>query len=115
MSGISLPVGDAWVKADEDQLNIIHDCYCPNCQGTKAITRMLPTKVPLFRELIVMALDCPECHFRNSEISFGGEIQEKGVKYTLDVTGAEDMNRQLVKSDSASLMIPVLDIEVPPT
>lgn len=114
MSGISLPVGDAWVKADEDQLNIIHDCYCPNCQGTKAITRMLPTKVPLFRELIVMALDCPECHFRNSEISFGGEIQEKGVRYTLDVTGAEDMNRQLVKSDSASLMIPVLDIEVPP-
>ena len=75
---------------------------------------MLPTKVPLFRELIIMALECEECGFRNSEISFGGEIQEKGLRLTLHVTGKEDLNRQMVKSDSASIIIPLLELEVPP-
>ena len=114
MSGLTLPVGDAWVEGTEEELNIVYDCYCPNCEGGKAITRMLPTKVPLFRELIIMALECEECSFRNSEISFGGEIQEKGSKITLTLTSKDDLDRQMVKSDSASIIIPYLDLEVPP-
>lgn len=114
MSGLTLPVGDAWITGTEDEVSFIPDCFCPNCHGGKAITRMLPTKVPLFRELIIIALECEECNFRNSEITFGGEIQEKGVKFNLKVTGADDLNRQLVKSDSATLLIPSLELEIPP-
>jgi len=28
----------------------------------------------------VMAFSCPDCHYRNSEVTFGGEIQQKGVR-----------------------------------
>eukprot|EP00814_Leptocylindrus_danicus_P016629 CAMPEP_0116012476 /NCGR_PEP_ID=MMETSP0321-20121206/5148_1 /TAXON_ID=163516 /ORGANISM="Leptocylindrus danicus var. danicus, Strain B650" /LENGTH=659 /DNA_ID=CAMNT_0003481831 /DNA_START=22 /DNA_END=2001 /DNA_ORIENTATION=- len=114
MSGLALPVGDAWTTGTEEEVSFIPECFCPACHGGKAITRMLPTKVPLFRELIIMALECEECNFRNSEITFGGEIQEKGVKFSLKVTSALDLNRQLVKSDSATLLIPSLELEIPP-
>ena len=109
----ALPVGDSWKEGNEDDLNIIHKCFCPNCLKSNATTTMLPTKVPLFRELIVMALYCPDCYFKNSEISFGGEIQEKGEKLSLKVTKPEDLDRQFVKSDSATIFIPQLDLEIP--
>lgn len=75
---------------------------------------MLPTKVPLFREIIVMSFSCEDCNYRNTEINFGGEIQEKGEKVSLRVMSAEDLNRQIIKSDSCSMTIPQLDLEIPP-
>ena len=55
----ALPVGDAWKKADEEDLTIMHDCLCPNCHSSNGITTMLPTKVPMFREIIIMNFNCP--------------------------------------------------------
>lgn len=75
---------------------------------------MLPTKVPLFREIIIMNLTCDLCGFRNAEVTFGGEIQEKGERLTLTVVSPSDLDRQVIKSDSASLFIPSLDFEIPP-
>jgi zinc finger protein len=92
---------------------ILHDCYCPNCEGGKAKTYMLPTKVPGFREIIVVSLTCPDCAFRNSEVTFGGEIQMQGSFVKLTVQNPEDLNRQVLKSDSAILKFPSLDLEIP--
>lgn len=110
----ALPVGDGWKEGYEEDMSIIRDCFCPNCKGGTALTTMLPTKVPLFREIILMNLTCDECGFRNAEVNFGGEIQEKGEKITFTVTSSDDLNRQVIKSDSASLLIPKLDFEIPP-
>lgn len=110
---VSLPVGEAWKEGNEDDLNIIQNCYCPNCQASAATTTMLPTRIPNFREVIVMSLFCEECNFRNSEISFGGEIQVKGERITFTLTSPDDLNRQMVKSDSAILSIPSLELEFP--
>jgi zinc finger protein len=49
-----------------------------NCQTSSGVTVMLPTKVPLFREIIVMSFYCQNCNFRNTEVNFGGELQERG-------------------------------------
>jgi zinc finger protein len=111
-----LPVGEGWQKGDENDLSMIYNCYCPNCGNGNAVTIMLPTKVPLFRELIIMNLHCDDCHFINSEVNFGGEIQERGERLTLTVTSYDDLNRQVIKSDSATLCIPQLDaFEIPPS
>jgi len=53
-----LPVGDAWKKGTEDDISFMHNCFCPACHGGKALTTMLPTKVPMFREIIIMNLVC---------------------------------------------------------
>jgi zinc finger protein len=105
---------DDWQEAHENDMSTIYNCYCPNCGGGTATTTLLPTKVPMFREIIVMTLVCPECYFRNSEVTFGGTIQDRGERITLHVLTLDDLNRQVIKSDSATLTIPQLELEIPP-
>ncbi|KAI2498531.1 zinc finger protein [Fragilaria crotonensis] len=109
-----LPQGDDWKKGDESDMSEIRGCLCMNCQSSDGVTVMLPTKVPLFREIIVMSFYCENCSFRNTEVNFGGELQERGETLTLHVSCPEDLNRQVIKSDSATLAIPQLDFEIPP-
>lgn len=83
-----------------------------NCheQGT---TRLLLTRIPFFREVVLMSFDCPHCHFRNSEIQSAGTIQERGSRYTLRIDSADDLNRQIIKSETCVSSIPELDLEIP--
>merc|ERR1712142_356601 len=80
------------------------ESLCMNCheQGT---TRLLLTKIPFFRDVIIMSFTCPRCGFRDNQIQPGSEIQEKGIRLTLKVDGAKMMNRQIVKQGSASVLI----------
>eukprot|EP01119_Soliformovum_irregulare_P009856 TRINITY_DN2372_c0_g1_i1.p1 TRINITY_DN2372_c0_g1~~TRINITY_DN2372_c0_g1_i1.p1 ORF type:complete len:488 (+),score=147.16 TRINITY_DN2372_c0_g1_i1:97-1464(+) len=87
------------------------ESLCMNCEE-QGVTRLLLTRIPFFREIILMAFTCPHCGWRSNEIQNGGIIQEKGVHIELAV-GPEDMNRQIVKSDSGNLRIPELDFEIP--
>ena len=77
------------------------------------MTRLLLTKIPYFREIILMSFYCEHCQFKNNEIQPAGEIQEQGSKYTFQLSCLEDMGRQVVKSDTAVLRIEDLEIEVP--
>ena len=77
------------------------------------MTRLLLTKIPYFREIILMSFYCEHCQFKNNEIKPAGEIQEQGSKYTFRLNSPEDMERQVVKSDTAVLRIEDLEIEVP--
>ncbi len=46
-------------------------------------------------------------------MSFGGQIADFGVKYELKVINAVHMNRNVVKSEHATIRIPELDLEIP--
>lgn len=86
---------------------------CMNC-GENGITHLMLHKIPYFRELIIASFFCEECGERNNEVTFGGEIQPQGSKYELKVTSARDLDRQIIKSDSASITIQELEFEIPP-
>ena len=49
------------------------------------MTRLMLTKIPFFKEVILSSFTCDECGFENREVQLGGRIQEKGVKYALTV------------------------------
>lgn len=95
-----------WTGVDEMQ------SLCMSC-GETGVTRFLLHKIPRFRELVIASFYCEHCGERNNEVSFGGEIQEKGCAYELIVTKESDINRQIVKSDSATIYIRELDFEIP--
>lgn len=97
---------------DEEQQPTEIESLCMNCyrNGT---TRLLLTKIPFFREIIVSSFSCEHCGWNNTEIQSAGRIQDQGVRYTLTVRGLEDMNREVVKTDSATTRIPELDFEIP--
>lgn len=83
-----------------------------NCheQGT---TRLFLTRIPFFREVVLMSFECPHCHFKNSEIQSAGVIQERGSTYTLLIENADDLNRQVVKSETCVVRFEELDLEIP--
>lgn len=60
-----------------------------------------------------MSFDCEHCGFQNNEIQNSGKIAEKGIRITLQIKTARDLNRQVVKSDYTCIKIPSLDFEIP--
>ncbi|XP_018449056.1 uncharacterized protein LOC108820585 isoform X2 [Raphanus sativus] len=75
-------------------------------------TRMFVTKIPYFQEVIVMASTCDDCGYRNSELKPGGAIPKKGKKIILSVRNIADLSRDVIKSDTAGVKIPELDLEL---
>ncbi|XP_023690786.1 zinc finger protein ZPR1 isoform X1 [Paramormyrops kingsleyae] len=88
------------------------ESLCMNCYQNGS-TRMLLTKIPFFKEIIISSFTCPHCCWSNTEIQSAGRIQDQGITYTLKVRSKQDMNREVVKADSATVRIPELDFEIP--
>lgn len=101
-------IGD---DADDFQPTEI-ESMCMNCHDN-GTTRLLLTKIPFFREIIVSSFSCPHCHWSNTEIQSAGAIQDQGVCYTLRVKTKKDLDREVVKADCATTRIPELDFEIP--
>lgn len=101
------------IGTDDDWQPTVLESLCMNCyqNGT---TRLLLTRIPFFKEIIISSFSCDHCHWSNTEIQSAGEIQEQGVCYTLKIKTKEDLDREVVKADSATTRIPELDFEIPP-
>ena len=63
------------------------DSYCMSC-GDNGKTNLLMTRIPFFRNVIIMAFHCRHCGFRSSEVQ-SAEIQDKGTKFELEVATAK--------------------------
>jgi len=92
---------------------------CPNCQ-IEGNSQMCMTDIPYFKEIMIMAFNCEACGFKHNEVKGGGAISEFGKKISLSVPRKSDdeesydldMRRDVVKSTSAGLFIPEIDLEV---
>lgn len=91
----------------------VHTRLRANCHS-QGITRLLLTKIPFFREVIIMSFSCPHCGFHNAEIQSAGEIQQQGHKIFFRVDTSNDLSRQIVKSDTCVFRVEDIDLEVPP-
>jgi len=81
---------------DADDLNsepTIVESMCMSC-GENGVTRLLLTKIPHYKEIILMSFHCEHCGFKNNEIQSGGVIQEKGVRIIVTVANERDLSRQ---------------------
>ncbi|KAJ4450425.1 hypothetical protein ANN_01849 [Periplaneta americana] len=88
------------------------ESLCVNC-GENGTTRVLLTKIPFYKEVVLMSFECEHCGFKNNEIQPGGKVDEKGIRITLTVEKEQDLNRQVVKSDYTSVRIVEVDFEIP--
>lgn len=103
-------------EADVDGTKVVEEIketLCMNCHSEDASTRLLLTKIPFFREIVIMSSECPDCGWKNAEVQPAGEIQQRGVKITLRIDSAEDLSRQIVKSDTAVFRVEDIDLEIP--
>lgn len=89
------------------------ETLCMNCHEN-GTTRMLLTKIPYFREIILMSFECPHCGLKNAEIQPAAEIAEKGLRYVYKIESKDDFSRQVVKSELATCVFSELELEIPP-
>lgn len=64
------------------------ESLCMNCHEN-GTTKLLLTMIPYFREVILMSFECEHCGCKNSEVQFGGKVQEQGTKIELELTQME--------------------------
>ncbi|EJD47923.1 zf-ZPR1-domain-containing protein [Auricularia subglabra TFB-10046 SS5] len=86
---------------------------CMSCGGT-GTTRMLLTSIPYFREIIVMSFECHDCGATNNEVQSAGRIQDLGIHYKCAIENQGDLNRQIVKSNSSTIVLPEFEFTIPP-
>ncbi|XP_061381703.1 zinc finger protein ZPR1 isoform X2 [Danaus plexippus] len=77
------------------------------------MTRLLLTRIPHYKNVVIMSFNCEHCGFENNEIQPGGAYAELGVRWKLNIQESRDLNRQVVKSDHTAVIIPELDFEIP--
>uniref|UniRef100_H2Y6X2 Zinc finger ZPR1-type domain-containing protein n=1 Tax=Ciona savignyi TaxID=51511 RepID=H2Y6X2_CIOSA len=102
------------ISADNEDTGLTEvQSLCVNCeeQGT---TKFLFIKIPFYKEIVISSFHCPNCLESNNEVQSAGSIQEKGVIITCKVKNRSDLNRQVVRADSATITIPELQFEIPP-
>lgn len=103
------------INADDDDPEVMEiDSYCVNCEQNGK-TRLFLTKIPFFKEVVVSSFTCDNCGLHNTGLQPGGRIQEKGVKFVCNIKDAKDLNRQIVQTDNATVLIPKLEFEAPPS
>lgn len=107
-------VASASQSISDDETKVVDEIesLCMNCHED-GLTKLLLTRIPFFREIIIMSFECPHCGLRNSEVQPAGEIQQRGHKYTFKVQDKDDLNRQIVKSDTCVFRVEDEDLEIP--
>ncbi|KAL8450954.1 hypothetical protein Emed_002253 [Eimeria media] len=67
-------------------------------------------------EALLLPVECPHCGTsttnKNSEIKAAGAYGAAGRRWILKVTGSEDLNRDVLKSDMATVEIPSLEFSM---
>ena len=59
-----------------------------------------------------MSFSCASCGYRNAEVKGGGAVPLKGCRATLKCVDEGDLLRDVLKSDTAAVTIPELDLEL---
>lgn len=59
-----------------------------------------------------MSFNCEVCGFKENEVKPTSEITPKGKQFKLNVTTIDDLKREVFKSDTSSLIIPEIELEL---
>ncbi|CAD5224775.1 unnamed protein product [Bursaphelenchus okinawaensis] len=100
------------LSAENDEAPMELESVCVNCQEN-GITKLMCTRIPFYKQVILMSFSCDHCGYRNNELQSGEPVQEFGTEIVLHVKEQSDLNRTVVKSEYASLAVPELELEVP--
>lgn len=104
--GFSTQDPDSLDVLDEDVYNF--SGFCSSC-GANCDTRMQTISIPFFSDLLIMSTLCDKCGYKSNEIKCGGPIPDKGKVITFTIKNIEDLNRDVLKSDSCTFKIPEID------
>lgn len=103
---------DDYISENPEEVYSFPD-VCSSC-GATLETYMKSVDIPHFKEVMLMSTNCHSCGYRDNEIKSGGAISAKGRKVTLKVEDVEDLSRDVLKSETAALTIPEIELHLQP-
>jgi len=96
----------------ENQLTEI-ESLCMNCYE-QGHTRLLLTRIPYYKDVILSSFECDSCHFKNNDIQPAQRLESYGILINVEIRNSKDLNRQFVKSGYGIIRIKELDFEQAP-
>ncbi|EDO06773.1 ZPR1 zinc-finger domain containing protein [Babesia bovis T2Bo] len=84
---------------------------CPHC-GKVGNNKICEVLVPGFGPCVIMAFTCENCGAKSNEIKPGGGYKEHARKWTLKVQDVTDLNRDVIISETATIHIPLLELDM---
>ncbi len=97
-------------NSDVKQEALTFPTNCYSCYAPGEAYMCLCT-IPYFKEIIISCFKCQVCGYKTTEVKGGGGISEKATRYTLQVSSAADLNRDVFKSETAQIKIPEVGFE----
>ncbi|KAJ6577116.1 ZPR1 zinc-finger domain-containing protein [Mycena sp. CBHHK59/15] len=89
------------VEADNEEIYVC---------GHPLDTLMKKVLIPYFKDVLIMSTNCDRCGYRDNEVKSGAAISDKGKRIVLKVEDREDLSRDVLKSETAGLEIPEIDL-----
>jgi len=101
------------LRGDVEELETTQiESLCVACEED-GITKLLLTKIPFYKEVIISSFHCEHCGYENNEVQSASAVQEEGIDIAVKVKTKKDLDRQVIKTDSSKVSIPELDFEIP--
>ncbi|KAF5366207.1 hypothetical protein D9758_005726 [Tetrapyrgos nigripes] len=91
-----------------EEIFVFHG-VCSSC-GHPLDTMMKKVNIPYFKDVFIMSTNCDRCGYRDNEVKSGAAISEQGKRIILKVEDREDLSRDILKSETAGLTIPEIDL-----
>lgn len=101
------------VFAEENNEVMTFPTECPVCSKDGTM-KSCTLHIPHFKEIVIMAFNCESCSYHNAEVMVGGAISPKARKISLYVNSEADLNREVIKSETAAVRIPECELELIP-
>jgi zinc finger protein len=102
-------------KSQENELRnkVYHfNTNCPECNAPAETNMNLVQNLPHFKEVMIMDTNCENCRHQNNEVKSGEAVESLGTRIILYITVPSDMTRDLLKSDTCSVELSELEIEL---
>lgn len=109
-NGVGQKPGDAGSSdAGNDNISVVMGEVCPVCSQKALALTEREQEVPYFGKVFLFSMSCSNCKFHKADIECAEEREP--ARYSIEVSGSEDMSIRVVKSGQATVKIPyVADI-----
>jgi len=94
----------------EPELDVVKGELCPICSQKSLILMEREQEIPFFGKVFLYSMTCTSCKFHKADVE-AAEVREP-MRYSIEVSGADDMVIRVVKSSQATVKVPyVANIE----
>ena len=102
--------GESAEAREEPKLSVVMGELCPVCSNKSLALTEREQEIPYFGKVYLFSMTCNSCKFHKADVE-RAEAKEP-VRYSIEVSGSEDMSIRVVKSGQATVKVPyVANIE----